>query len=318
MWCQWVKSYLIKGRNFWNLKIPGDCTWVWRKLLTLRPVVQPYILSILGNGQSTSLWYDNWHPLSPLMNKFGTRIAYDSGISKDATMSHIILNSNWAFPITQTWELNEVRNSLPPLIQSRLNGADHVRWTLTANGQFSIASLWDKLRTPFPKVMWHKLVWFSGHIPKCSFVTWIAILNRLSTTDRLLLFGLNVSPECSLCQEKESHDHLFFNCPYSQKVWGAIQTKLHVSWSPRSWFDWISFPSGVKGKTLKAVLTKLVFTVAVYHIWIERNVRKFQNLSCTWEAVVHKICSMVRARLLSLHRTPQSQAAWIENEWNLA
>ncbi|XP_058192110.1 uncharacterized protein LOC131309505 [Rhododendron vialii] len=27
MWCRWVKSYLIKRRNFWTLKIPGDCSW---------------------------------------------------------------------------------------------------------------------------------------------------------------------------------------------------------------------------------------------------------------------------------------------------
>lgn len=74
MWCQWVKSYLIKGRNFWTLKMPGSCSWIWRKLLNLRPIVQPYIKHHIGNGHSTSLWYDNWHPLGPLVEKFGYRI----------------------------------------------------------------------------------------------------------------------------------------------------------------------------------------------------------------------------------------------------
>ncbi|XP_058198403.1 uncharacterized protein LOC131313927 [Rhododendron vialii] len=95
--------------------------------------------------------------IAQFISKFGNRIAYDSGIPKDANVSHIIHNSNWAFPITQTLELNEMRSSLPPLVQSSLSGADHVRWTLTSKGQFSIASLWDKLRTSFPWVMWHKL-----------------------------------------------------------------------------------------------------------------------------------------------------------------
>ncbi|XP_058192101.1 uncharacterized protein LOC131309492 [Rhododendron vialii] len=185
-------------------------------------------------------------------------------------------------------ELNEIRCSMPPLVQSRLNEADHVRWTLTSNGQFSIASLWDKLRTFVPRVMWHKLAWFSGHILKCSIVTWIAIQNRLSTADRLVLFGLNISPQCSLCPGGESHDHLLFNCPFSQQVWGAIQTKLHVSWPPRSWDDWVTLLSDVKGKSRRTLITKLVFTIVVYYIWIERNVRKFQNLSCTWEVVFRK------------------------------
>jgi hypothetical protein len=34
IWVVWVKlNYLLKGRCFWNLKIPWDCTWCWRKLL---------------------------------------------------------------------------------------------------------------------------------------------------------------------------------------------------------------------------------------------------------------------------------------------
>ncbi|KAI8529978.1 hypothetical protein RHMOL_Rhmol11G0017900 [Rhododendron molle] len=112
------------------------------------------------------------------------------------------------FPVTQTFDLNEVRHTLPPLVQARLNGADQTWWTLNSNGQFTIASLWDKLRTSFLRVLWHKVVWFPAHIPKCSFVTWLAILNRLSTADRLVSFKLNISPQCGLCPGSESHDHL--------------------------------------------------------------------------------------------------------------
>ncbi|KAI8529925.1 hypothetical protein RHMOL_Rhmol11G0013000 [Rhododendron molle] len=239
-------------------------------------MVHPYFLSVLGDGLSTSLWYDNWHPLGPLIPKFGPRIALDSGLPKDATVSRILQNSNWTFPITQTFELNEIRRTLPPLIPSRLEEADHIRWTLTPNGQFTVASLWDKLRTPFPSVVWHKLVWFSAHIPKSSFITWLAIQNRLSTADRLVMFGMNLSPQCSFCQESESHDHLFFNCTFSQQVWCTILSKIHVSWHSRSWHEWVTFLSKVKGKAFHAVVTKLVFTTTVYHVWMERNVRKFQ------------------------------------------
>ncbi|XP_058223116.1 uncharacterized protein LOC131332831 [Rhododendron vialii] len=148
-------------------------------------MVQQYIISVIGNGHSTFLCYDNWHPLGPSMAKFGPRIAYDSGIPKEPSMAHMIHNSSWAFPITQMLELNEIKSSLPTIIPSRLRGFDNIRWSLTPNGQFTIASLWDKLRSPFPRVLWNKLIWFSGHIPKCSFITWIAIQNRLSTIDRL-------------------------------------------------------------------------------------------------------------------------------------
>ncbi|XP_058198423.1 uncharacterized protein LOC131313945 [Rhododendron vialii] len=189
MWCQWVKSYLIKGNNFWNLRIPSDCSWVWRKLLNLRPKVQPYIFRVLGNGHSTSLWYDNWHPLGPLIAKFGHRVTYDLGIAKEATMPHIIHNSKWS--------------------------------------------------------------------------------------------------------------------------------KLHVSWSSRTWNDWVSLLTNSKGKSLQTVITKLGFTITVYHVRIERNVRKFKGNPSTCEVVVHKICSMVRAGILSLPNLHQIQADHV-NEWHYA
>ncbi len=140
MWCQWVKSYLLKGRSFWHVKIPNSPSWTWRKLLQLRPLIQSYIQYQIGDGSSTSLWYDNWHPHGPLISKYGTRIMYDSGIPEGAHVSTILDNNNqWKFPITQTWELNEIREALPPLYGS----TDICRWTLNHDGVFTISSLWD-------------------------------------------------------------------------------------------------------------------------------------------------------------------------------
>ncbi|KAI8555161.1 hypothetical protein RHMOL_Rhmol05G0153200 [Rhododendron molle] len=38
-----------------------------------------------------------------------------------------------------------------------------------------------------------------GHIPKCSFITWLAIQDRLSIENRLVLFGIKANSQCSLC-----------------------------------------------------------------------------------------------------------------------
>lgn len=57
MWCQWVKSYLLKGKSFWRIKMPSDPSWVWRKLLSLRPIIFPLIKFKIGNGMSAFLWF---------------------------------------------------------------------------------------------------------------------------------------------------------------------------------------------------------------------------------------------------------------------
>lgn len=318
MWCQWVKSYLLKGKSFWQLKMPCSPTWTWRKLLNLRYVVHPFIKVIIGDGQSSSLWFDNWHPLGPLAERFGDRIIYDLGMPKDSKVSTIIRNSNWALPITQTWEINEIRDGLISLPVPSATVGDRIRWTLNTNGVFSVGSLWNKLRTPFPKVPWSYSVWFPGHIPKCSFITWVAIQERLYTDDRLVFFGTKSVSICSFCPSQESHDHLFFNCPYTSQVWEQMLGRINVHWPPRPWKNWIALLATNKGKSPKSILINLIFTTTLYHIWIERNVRKFQNCANPILVVVNKIHSVIRYRLMSLDKFSMGpQPNDLLAQWNI-
>jgi len=288
-----------------RILIPSSPSWVWRKLLQLRHLVQPLIKYQIGDGLSTSLWYDNWHPLGPLVEKFGPRIVYDSGLADGATVSTILQSPNrWHFPVTQTLELNEVRSALPLLDSHSLPHPDSCKWTLTRNGQFTIHSLWNHTRTHYPLVNWSHIVWFPSHIPKCSLISWLAIQNRLSTEDRLVLFGIKDSSYCSFCSGVENHDHLFFGCHYTKQVWDLVSLKSQLTWQPQSLSNLVHLLSHTRGRKLKATLTKLTFTVTIYHIWIERNMRKFQNIQHTIPSLVLKICTDIRCRLLSMSKIP--------------
>jgi hypothetical protein len=39
LWVAWVEKNLIKRKCFWLLKMPQKATWSWRKILTIREVV---------------------------------------------------------------------------------------------------------------------------------------------------------------------------------------------------------------------------------------------------------------------------------------
>lgn len=115
MWCQWVKSYILKGISFWRVKMPSDPSWVWRKILSLRPIIYPLIKCSVGNGASISLWFDNWHPIGSLWAKFGDRIIYDSALGLDAKVKDIVDNDCWKWPVISSWEIKELIESTPPL-----------------------------------------------------------------------------------------------------------------------------------------------------------------------------------------------------------
>ena len=37
-WTSWARANLLKGRSLWEVSIPNDSTWTWRKILRLRTV----------------------------------------------------------------------------------------------------------------------------------------------------------------------------------------------------------------------------------------------------------------------------------------
>jgi hypothetical protein len=109
---------------------------------------------------------------------------------------------------------------------------------------------------------------------------------------------------------------LFFNCPFTKQVWDAVSHKSQLTWQSQSLANLVSLLSSIKRKDLKSTLIKLTFTVTLYHIWIERNIRKFQNTQLSVTTLVHKICTEIRCRLLSLHKIPPGAVSLFE-AWNI-
>ncbi|XP_028115346.1 uncharacterized protein LOC114313178 [Camellia sinensis] len=168
MWCQWVKSYLLKGKSFWGIKMPSDPSWVWRKLLSLRDLIFPIIKFKLGNGENVFLWHDNWHPFGSLLLRYGPRILYDTNLPDNSKVSSIISNDSWNWHFPNSWEIQEWITATPPSLKPSIDSPDIPVWSLTTDGSFSIYSAWDCWRDKGPKVTWSNLVWGPPVIPRCN------------------------------------------------------------------------------------------------------------------------------------------------------
>ena len=53
----------------------------------------------MGNGQNIYLWYDNWHPHSPLIRHYGREIVTQFGSSINAKLESIMQDGEWNWPI---------------------------------------------------------------------------------------------------------------------------------------------------------------------------------------------------------------------------
>ncbi|KAI8534468.1 hypothetical protein RHMOL_Rhmol10G0092200 [Rhododendron molle] len=219
------------------MKLPTDSSWTLRKIFGPRKEGQQFILFRIGNGSDTYLWLDNRHTLGPLIQKYGDplflkygdQVVFNLGRSLHATVSSIIHNDSWRWPRCRHPIIRKIIEHTDPNLTPHVDNEDSVVWTLTASGSFSVNSAWQALRSKSSEVFWFNTVWYRWHVPRWSFILWLAVLGRLSTKDRLRVWGLLSDSSCALCHGgPESHSHLFFDCSFPSLIWKAVKTKCGI------------------------------------------------------------------------------------------
>jgi hypothetical protein len=105
------------------------------------------------------MWFDQWHLAGYLLDKFGFRAAYDSGISVGSKLSTIIRNGAWFWPYAQSNRILDIQRRLREV---DIGIEDLPIWN-SRNGSYSCVETWEQLRNKKPVVVWWKLVWFSAY-----------------------------------------------------------------------------------------------------------------------------------------------------------
>lgn len=91
LWVKWIWKYLIRKISFWSIKEESTLgSWMWKKLLKLRPLAMQLTNKEISSGANTSFWYEKWSPLGQLIELTGERGMMDLGIPKNATVEMAI------------------------------------------------------------------------------------------------------------------------------------------------------------------------------------------------------------------------------------
>ncbi|GJW89182.1 RNA-directed DNA polymerase, eukaryota, reverse transcriptase zinc-binding domain protein [Tanacetum coccineum] len=119
------------GRSVWDIDIDVNDSWGWKKLIELRDRIKPHIFHNIGNGKSTSVWYDKWHQLGPLSNIITRREIYDARFKDNDCVFDMIENGRWRWP-SEWWEKFPVLKSINVPCQSEKS--DQSVW-IRSNGK---------------------------------------------------------------------------------------------------------------------------------------------------------------------------------------
>ncbi|GKE00653.1 hypothetical protein Tco_1388636 [Tanacetum coccineum] len=286
LWVQWIHSYKLKGRIFWDMPCLGDASWGWRKLLQIRPHVRPFIWHKINNGMSTSMWFDRWADPCPLRDMIMVRNIVCSGFSLSSTVSDLISNGSWRWPHDWSSRFSNVFNIYVPDINSDLDDVIVWRDIRGVFQRFSIAGAWDSLRLRADVIDWYHVVWFPHCIPRHASHLWLVIKEKLKTQDRLRQWDVGPSIDlnllrCPLCDMvPDSHSYLFFECSFASQVWFQVRASTSMSFVPPRLVDVLAFLIQSKGSSVSNVISWLVLAAMNYCLWNERNLRLFEEVEC--------------------------------------
>lgn len=145
---------------------------------------------------------------------------------------------------------------------------DSVIWKARPQGGFTIKEAWKALSPECARVSWAGLIWGKGYIPRFSFVTWIALQNRLYTCERLFAWGVSPSNLCPVCNsEIETVKHLFFQCSVYNAVLLEVLKLCRITRGTLDWRREISwFERRARGKTLLSRIRRTALCAAVYYV----------------------------------------------------
>ncbi|KAL0650270.1 hypothetical protein Bca4012_092961 [Brassica carinata] len=165
------------------------------------------------------------------------------------------------------------------------------------------------------EVPWAKIVWISAGIQKHGFLTWLFVLNRCPTRDRLLSWGLQTDSVCLLCNAAaESRDHLFFRCPYTWDLWQIIAAKCGLI-SERDWNDSILQLQQLQGNRLRKRLTYIGWLPAIYWSWNERNNRLHCKQLRTVDSLFRVLDRQIRDKILSMRQSTPINSSRLMQMW---
>ncbi|KAL0740389.1 hypothetical protein Bca4012_081902 [Brassica carinata] len=318
IWATWYTAEVLDGdiNNFWVINTKQKYSWLANQLLLLRDTMYQWIKLRVGNGETCYYWSSNWSPYGNIRNYLQGEGSRQSGIANGTTLAELWELGTWTIPPVRSEKQVNIQTYLSSIVLTDFR--DEYEWI--PNGikslTYSARVTYDSLRTAHSLVSWHNEVWFSGGIPKHRFLTWLFVLDRCPTKDRMANWELNVDQACVLCNSgQESRDHLFFSCSYTFCIWSDLTSRSPISSPPSNWNDvLLALKSGSYSREWRLLL-RLIWQGVIYYSWSERNSRIHRSSFRSTASILREINSLIRRKIAVIRLTDPAYSSALFQAW---
>ncbi|CAG7889626.1 unnamed protein product, partial [Brassica rapa] len=191
VWVAWFKTEVLNGNlsNLWITPPNRRYSWQVNKLLKLSSEIFSCVKLRVQNGQSCLFWSDNWSPYGSLRSYLLDGSASTLGIPDHATLATLHINNNWMLPPARSERLVNIHALLTTINLNEIE--DYYEWEVDGkvSDTYSMGKIYEKICLAGASVPWCESVWNKAGIPRHSFLTWLFVLNRCPTRDRIRGWG---------------------------------------------------------------------------------------------------------------------------------
>jgi len=290
----------------------------WRDVCSLITTFRGVAACSPGNGASALFWKDNWS--SNLLAEQFPRL-FSFALDSDVSLQSLLhceniehLAEHFAIPISEQayQELTQVAEILSDMKQDISSRLSLDSWTFShSSGVFAPAAFYKFMFAGLHVSHIFTKLWKSKCLLKQKVFVWLFLVDRLNTRDMIdrRHWHLDSGVNCAMCNlnQRETRDHLFFNCVFAANCW----RKLGISWSSSHGMD--AMFERAKGSFSGPKFFE-VATCALWGIWKQRNgliFEKKQPSIQAWRAVFKKDLSLVVHRIKPKHK--EALATWVDS-----
>nr|GEY61579.1 hypothetical protein [Tanacetum cinerariifolium] len=216
----------------------------------------------------------------------------------------MILGVGWMFWMSKYSDLGTIG------VLYLFDASDKLVWKDLSNVDvgFSVATVWECIRSRSDEVEWYHVVWFSQQIPRHAIHLWLVIKRKLKTQDKLRQWDVwdHLKRLTGIPNIPSGLDAIVdFLSPMAKprsarSVWDHLKRLTGIPNIPSDLDAIVDFLSPMaKPRSARSVIWKLVFAASCYFIWQERNKRLFMKKKRSQYHVIDVIKSTVRLKLLS-------------------
>ncbi|XP_026455014.1 uncharacterized protein LOC113356176 [Papaver somniferum] len=173
---------------------------------------------LIGDGRSTSLYFDIWYGYSSIADIIG-----EEGLDSTIKVCSLLINNEWVIPDVHMHNMLCVGVNIADL-PSPLGGDDCRVWMPDLKGIFSVSSAKHLIPKKYAQDDIYALLWRKVVHPNLAAQNWKLEHGACATLDKIQSrFKISLVNKCYMCRsEEESIEHILWTCDFSTRVWGWI------------------------------------------------------------------------------------------------